>query len=360
MPANYTVVYLQARRRARTAAPAFNSPLALAGLSLWLEASLGLSHIWDAAPASGSVWIDYSPSSGYTASGLTHALRVYAFKTVDGNRVYSAGYLELSVTDDSSSSYYFINWSWDAVAGAEGYRLLKSDPASGYAFDYSVDVFATESLVNVGAATFGGGGVTLLPQLTMEASAGDLVSQWADQSGLVNHARPTSPATQGTLQANVVNGRPVLRFGSASGYTTPLALDPPCTLFVVYAVTGEGVVARRAVQGSNNWLLGPYGPVHEFYNGVDFTGGPEPVSGVFVAQAAWQDGSTSRNFINGVVVGTTVGAGVGPGTVALGAGGAFAEPLDGDIAEVFAYDSALSDTDLARVWNYLAAKYALS
>ena len=113
-------------------------------------------------------------------------------------------------------------------------------------------------------------------------------------------------------------------------------------------------------RGKANWLLGPYGPPHEFFNGSGFTGGPALTRGVFVAQAAWQNGSTSRNWINGAFVGVTLGAGNGPGTVALGAGGAYAESLDGDLAEVIAYDSALSSTNLANVWIYLAAKYALS
>lgn len=191
-------------------------------------------------------------------------------------------------------------------------------------------------------------------------TSGNPVAQWNDQSGLGHHATQSGPTQQALLQDDVVNGLPVLRFDSDDGYDVPLVLNLPCTVFAVYALTGLDDLARRAVQGSNNWLIGPYGPPHEFYNGGDFTGGPALTRGIFVAQAAWQDGSVSRNWVNGAFVGSVLGAGSGPGTLALGLSGAFPEPLDGDLAEVIAYDSALSEVNLANVWNYLAAKYALT
>jgi hypothetical protein len=70
--------------------------------------------------------------------------------------------------------------------------------------------------------------------------------------------------------------------------------------------------------------------------------------------------SASRKFVNGSFVGSVLGAGSGPGTLALGTAGMFGEPIEGDLAEVIAYDSALSDANMANVWAYLAAKYAIS
>lgn len=344
------------RRRRRGALP-FNSPPDIAGLKLWLDAGVGLLAAWSAAPASGSPWVDYSPSSGYVASSFTHRVRIYPFKTVSGSRVYSANYLELEATDDGSTLFYFINWSWDAVAGAEGYRLLKSDTGSGFNFDVYHDV-AGEAWTDAEAGAWSAGS-EVTPHTTAPAVAGETVSVWSDQSGLGHDAVQENVAQRATLQGSIVNGRPVLRFDGDDGYFTTLSLITPCTVFAVYALSGLGDLARRAVQGSNNWLIGPYGPPHEFFNGTNFTDGPAVTRDIFVAQAAWQDGSTSRNFVNGVFVGSALGAGGGPGTVGLGTGGAAFEPLDGDLAEVIAYDSALSEVNLANVWNYLATKYAL-
>jgi hypothetical protein len=349
--------YFLSRRR-RHAQPPFNTPPDIAGLKLWLDASIGVMSTWQEAPASGTPWIDYSASSGYTAGGYDHAIRIYPFRTVSGNRVYSANYLELQTTDDGTNSAYHLNWSWDAVAGAEGYRILKSDTGNGYAFDYFYDA-NSESFVDTGPGMFSAGS-DVLPQDLAPASPGQAITQWNDQSGLNHHALQANPTLRALLEANVVNGRPVLRFDADDGYTTSLVLNTPCTVFAVYAVRTAEALARRAVNGSNNWLLGPYGPVHEFYNASGFTGGPASAPGQFVVQAAWQDGGVSRNFLNGAFVGAALGAGGGPGTFGLGTGGSAFEPLDGDLAEVIAYDSALCEANLTDVWNYLAAKFALS
>jgi hypothetical protein len=341
-------------RRRRRGAPPIVPPNEIAGLKLWLDAALGLTGAWSDAPESGGVWAGYSSSSNYLANGTTHAIRVYAYKTVEGERVYSAGYLEISFTDNNSTETYLINWSWGGVGGAEGYRVLKSDNYNGSNFDFYRDIEGATSLVDTGAGDFTGG-ATVTPLTPGTPGA---VMQWEDQSGLDNHATATSGCA--FLQNNVVNGRPVLRFGPVAGYTTPLVLDTPCTVFAVYALNGAGDNARRAVQGTNNWLIGPYGPPHDFFTGENFTGGPALTRGVFVAQAAWQNGSNSRNFVNGSFAGAMLGAGTGPGTVCLGAAGTYPEGLDGDLAEVIAYDSALSEANLDGVWRYLAAKFALS
>ncbi len=354
--ANFPAVYAQALRRRRRRS--FHSPLDIAGLKLWLDAAIGGSGVWAASPASGAPWIDYSSSAGYPANGHTHSIRVYAFRTVESERVYSARFLELQVTDDNSSQLYYVNWSWDAVAGAEGYRILKADTSSDYNFDFHFDVSGETSFVDSGAGMFSSG-ADVLPWDDGAIAADFAISQWNDQSGLNNHATALGASQSALWQPSVANGRPVLRFDSVTGYTTPLVLTPPCTLCAVYTLNGAGDLARRAVQGSNNWLIGPYGPLHDFYDGV-FSGGPALVRGQFVAQAAWQDGSVSRNFVNGAFAGSALGAGDGPGTVALGAGGLIGEGLEGDLAEVIAYDSALSEINLANVWSYLAAKYELS
>lgn len=345
--------YLRRRRRS------FHSPPDIAGLKLWLEAPLVGTGIWAASPASGAVWIDYSSSAGYVAGGYTHTIRIYPFKTVNGNRVYSLRYREVQVADDNSSNQYYINWSWDAVANAEGYRVLKADSGNGYNFDFYLDVFGDVSFTDTGAGMFSSGAeVSALDEGPLAADYA--LAQWNDQSGLNNHATALSPGQAATFQPGIINGRPVLRFDSVAGHATPLVLNTPCTLFAVYTLNGAGDNARRAVQGSNNWLIGPYGPPHDLFNGANFTGGPALMRGVFVAQAAWQNGSVSRNFVNGAFVGNPIGAGSGPGVVGLGTGGAYAEGLDGDIAEVIVYDSALSDVNLAHVWQYLAAKYQLT
>src|SRR5205085_465039 len=222
-----------------------------------------------------------------------------------------------------------------------------------------LDLLSQTSFVDGGSATFANG-ADVTPWDDGPIAADFAVSQWDDQSGLNNHATAPTLGHAALFQPGVVNGRPVLRFDSAAGYVTPLGLNTPCTVFAVYALNGAGDLPRCAVSGSNNWLIGPYGAAHDFFMGEDFTGGPALMRGVFVAQAGWQTGSASRNFVNGSVVGNPLGGSSGPGLLSLAAGGAYGEALDGDLAEVIAYDSALSTENMANVWSYLAAKYSLS
>jgi hypothetical protein len=360
--------YLLARRnRARRqiedepTVPPITSPADIAGLQLWLDGSAGAVKTWTDAPVSGGVFVDYSPSSGYTANGNMHTIRIYPFKTVSGSRVYSASYLELSVSDDNSSSFYFINWSWDSVVDAEGYRVLKQDVGAGFFFDYSLDVGPEASFVDSSTGLFSADGA-VNPIDESAAAHGDAVGRWEDQSGQGNHATQLATARKPSRQTNVLNGRPVLRFDdSDDGLLTSLNLGTPCTVFVVYSFRGTENDGRRAIQGSNNWLIGPYALTHDFFQTTQFATGPAVVQNQFVAQAAWQNGASSRNWVNGAFVGSTVAAGDGPGIVGLATEGTYAaEVLNGDIAEVIIYNSALSDTDLSRVWDYLASKYALS
>lgn len=81
----------------------------------------------------------------YFAGGYTHNYRVYSYKTVGASRIYSATYLTLNTdfVDDNSNTAYDLTVSWTAAAGADGYRILKSDDYNGYTFDVGYDITST-------------------------------------------------------------------------------------------------------------------------------------------------------------------------------------------------------------------------
>src|SRR3954471_1314656 len=149
--------YLKRRKRKRGGSSVVKS---IPGLQLWLDAGVGALKSWDAAPASGSGTFFYGFPSGYTANGSTHTIRIFPYKYVSGVQVFSMGYLDVSVTDDNSFSTYAIEWSWDSVAGADGYRVLKSDPGHGLSFDYSVDIANNDFMDSFSAYFSGGSAVT--------------------------------------------------------------------------------------------------------------------------------------------------------------------------------------------------------
>lgn len=94
------------------------------------------------APASASGAFEYSGDPDYFYSywdyGYTHTIRVYAYKETTAGKLWSATYAESTPITDATtySQTYRINWTWDAVAGADGYRVFKTDDYGG--FDYNV------------------------------------------------------------------------------------------------------------------------------------------------------------------------------------------------------------------------------
>src|SRR3954465_7793307 len=199
--------YLKKWKRKRAGGSVVQS---IPGLQLWLDAGVGALKSWDAAPGSGSSTFFYGFPGGYTADGPTHTIRIFPYKYVSGVQVFSMGYLDVSVTDDNSFSTYAIEWSWDAVAGADGYRVLKSDPGHGLSFDYSVDIANTNFMDSFSAYFTGGSTVT--PNDLSLAGAGDPVYQWQDQSAHGNDAVQPTWAARPTFLTGVVNGKPVLSF----------------------------------------------------------------------------------------------------------------------------------------------------
>lgn len=75
---------------------------------------------------------------GYAAND-TVAIRVYSFRTVPENGVliYSRVPAESAVV--TSNDVFTVNWTWDAVPGADGYRLLRNYNSDNYT-NSSVDV----------------------------------------------------------------------------------------------------------------------------------------------------------------------------------------------------------------------------
>jgi hypothetical protein len=82
-------------------------------------------------------------SGGYFTYSITHAIHVYSYKLVNGVRIYSNSYSESTKQDDGVSGSYYISWSWNAVAGADGYRILKYDDYNYYNFDVYYDTSST-------------------------------------------------------------------------------------------------------------------------------------------------------------------------------------------------------------------------
>jgi hypothetical protein len=92
-------------------------------------------------------------TNGNTYPG-THnvAIQVFAFKNIGDTRVFSTAPAQSSAVI-SNGNAFAVNWTWDAVPGAEGYRILRD--VGGFGFLEGTDV-VTNSLADTNNAVWGG------------------------------------------------------------------------------------------------------------------------------------------------------------------------------------------------------------
>lgn len=192
---------------------------------------------------------------------------------------------------------------------------------------------------------------------------GDPVSTWSDLSGAA-HDATASGSARPLYKTNIVNGKAVVRFdGTDDGMLSSAAITASAyTIAVVYAYNNTASAAHRVVQGSNNWLMGPYTNIHRLYSGVGFIDGPAVSQNVFVKSISYADpgaGSPAPVLrVNGTAYGPGSGASY-PGTIGLGVSGAFAETADSDVAEVIAWNRILSAAELNDVDDIFTGLYAV-
>lgn len=128
--------------------------------------------------------------SGYNANDYV-ALQVYAYRSLpNGTTIFSVS--PAYVPDFSSNDVFNVNWSWDPVAGADGYRLLRSYNFAGHI--ESVDVTATSY------SDTNGGWTTNTAILPNTAQSGRSV-KWNTGSGDPVGTTNNLPGQWGVLEA---------------------------------------------------------------------------------------------------------------------------------------------------------------
>lgn len=190
------------------------------------------------------------------------------------------------------------------------------------------------------------------------------VVTWYDQSGNAKDATQATTAKQprivnaGTLKVNTYNTKPEIDFTvSSSGLGGSLSITTGSfAANIVYSALG----GNRAINGSNNWLIGAYGGTkYDIYTGSGFTGGPSVVSGKPVVQTGtFTVGTGVINWVKGVNSGTgTVGY---PGTCNFGAVGGIAEAHNGGIQEAVFITAALGTSTREAIEANQTSFYSIS
>ncbi|MBE2208750.1 MAG: DUF11 domain-containing protein, partial [Saprospiraceae bacterium] len=190
---------------------------------------------------------------------------------------------------------------------------------------------------------------------------------WIDYGPGGYNASQSSPARRPafTPSSQLFNRNPVLNFDlTDDGMATNAAITArPYTIFLLSNSTSTSTANRRAIQGSNNWLMGPYQNKAGFYAGAWVSNSitPGTSAAISTGTSSTNASANARFFYNGLSV-TPAGVtatGV-PGTLALGNAGSVNDRMGGSIGEVIAYTSLLSDADRNKVDSYLAVKYGIT
>jgi hypothetical protein len=206
---------------------------------------------------------------------------------------------------------------------------------------------------------------------TLSGSDGTQISTWADRSGNSRDATQATGGAQPKLYNNVLNGKKVVRFDGVDDVMEVDLTNPisqPITIFAVTKQSGLPSVNGRVIHSSDPNLAGST----FFPLGLNSSGnhlwnfGTDTVTGVsfssnFAIYGVIANGSQSATFRNGasLFTGNPGSNGIARylyvGNLQSGLRG-----LNGDIAEILIFSTALSALNRQRVERYLGAKYAIT
>lgn len=306
--------------------------------------------------------------------------------------------IELAGNETGLLAYYNFN----TAANGNGQTVINNCTTTGAVLNGTTQGTGTEPLFNTAqlqsvfvpcdpvlwlkadAGVFTDAGIT-------PATNGQTVQQWNDQSGNNKHATQGTAANRPTLVTNALNGKPLLRFSTASGFNQLVvpAIDLSAVnktdLFIVYKINSGNVFFEntadlnvnttgfamydnpQAGSGASVTLRGDAG-YNAIYSHKDCDkyllaeGSFDKslasnevnvrVNGVLNPPPATQPFNTdnNNNFGNNVSYIGYRGAGAANGAL----------PMSGDIAEIILFNRILTSAERTSVENYLINKYDLN
>ena len=233
--------------------------------------------------------------------------------------------------------------------------------------------------------------VTTNLQLWLKADAGITadgagnVLSWADQSSSLDVATQIAGAPDAANSpkriANVLNGKPVLRFDGVDDYlsipdTPSLSITGDLTTFFV--VKFDDFTTFRAVWAKTNnnfpaptdFYTLPNSGIPQVYRGSGSGAGLAPfpstvalTAGAYLTVGFGMEGTTCTHFLGGQVTSSgtlDVEEADSDSPLLIGTRGDLFTKMKGDIAEILIYDRALTSGEKASVATYLGQKYGIA
>lgn len=195
-------------------------------------------------------------------------------------------------------------------------------------------------------------------------SDGDPVTTWADESGEGNDATQATTAKKPSYETGVLNGKPVVRFDGVDDELSGISVakSGAYSLFVVAkkvgAITGGLLDFNRSDNfGSYFESAGKFALNHRNTEAIYTPNVPETW---WLLSGKW-DGAEIQARVNGSNGSAVTMASVLTDDPMTGRLGRLHDGyyLNGDIAEVLLYNSALNGANVSSVEGYLEDKYAL-
>jgi hypothetical protein len=198
-------------------------------------------------------------TGAYTSQGNSYQFDVYAYKTVGAVRIYSSTPATFA-NDDGAGGHFFenftISFSWDAVTGAEGYRVVVvQDGESGYANNAYYETTSTSTTIgtyDIGLEDTCGYYVYESPPTVTPNSVSSGASFTVDgTSGSITMIGATS------ITGNVALNGGITQSGtSVNTFTGPLDVNTDTPLYGTDATfrvrnTNPGIACTFAIEGAS-------------------------------------------------------------------------------------------------------------
>lgn len=200
-------------------------------------------------------------------------------------------------------------------------------------------------------------------------SDGDPVGTWADLSGAGNDATQGSSGQKPTFKTGIINGLPVVRFDGSDDFLASNASMSLTTrtLIAVIKLAGSGYRTIVGASSTNalQWRIDSGTGVQtlnrQYTAAIGSSSTDVGTSAFRILAATFTDNASHAFYLDGAADGSGSHSGTitSGRTATIGTNPTAGEWLNGDLAELIAYDSVLGSGDLGAVTAYLQAKYAL-
>ena len=199
---------------------------------------------------------------------------------------------------------------------------------------------------------------------TTLATNGQTVEQWNDLSGNNDNYSQSNSSQRPTYVSAGINGWPTIHEAASSQQVLKSTINLSSSNFtILYVAKMDGPTEARILSAiSNNWLLGWWNGsmAQAYFNGWVTGAGGNSTDNKAHEYTGMLNGTTATVWDNGSQVASQSGGFTGPSGLGTNAYAASSEFSDADVAEIIAYNSALTTANRQSIENYLDNKYGLA